>query len=134
MPNHIIGYTFPTGKYDLNYPFIDVLRYGSVHVDQFNLFGTHWDESADYFDQISEFSSSKIILGFPVGCKMPHFGNFTINEAKKVARFAKQRNFQGISLWSLNKDTNRRVGRICNEFQTGFPDGFYTEALISELV
>ena len=43
LPEKIISYTFPTGNYELNFPFIDVVKYGQKHLDAINFFGTSFN-------------------------------------------------------------------------------------------
>ena len=68
-------------------------------------------------------------MGFPIGCNQDPFRNVTLEIASDVANIAKSIQAKGISMWSINKDTNRRHGQGCNEFQTGQDDGTFLNTL-----
>lgn len=56
----------------------------------------------------------------------------TLLESTEIADQVKEHSLKGVSLWSINRDTNRRsheVKPICNELQTGLQDGTFHKTI-----
>lgn len=68
-----------------------------------------------------------------LGCNSP--GPFTsISRAQEIANIVKNEGYAGVMTWSINHDTDHREPYPgCTPFQTGQPDGTYTNA-ISEIL
>merc|ERR1712223_1084803 len=107
MPDKIISYTFPSGRYGINYPFLDILRYGHQYLDTINLFGSKDVSSIQEALLIKGINSHKIIWGIGIGCNEEHrnIDDVNIEEAKGIATIAKRLKLGGILIWSINRDT-----------------------------
>jgi len=150
MPDKIISYTFPSGRYGINYPFLDILKYGHQYLDTINLFGSKDVGSIRQALNIKGISSRKLIWGIGIGCneERRNIDDVNIVEAKDIARIAKAFELGGISIWSINRDTKnpssfflppeekisiesneKEFNPKCNKFQTGLDTGAFMNVL-----
>ena len=83
--------------------------------------------------------------GIPIGCNKIPFDNVTLAEAEAISESVSNLGLAGVSLWSVHRDTNRRLppaslendvsGRfsttlendVCVPEQTGLRDGSFVE-------
>ena len=74
---------------------------------------------------------AKLVWGLAIGCNAKPFDDVSIDQAIEAAKYVQSYGMAGIMTWSLNRDTNHRnePQGVCNEFQTGYTDGTYLQAI-----
>jgi len=133
LPDKIISYTYP---FDITAPpFRDVLYYAHHLLDTVTVYRAT-QERVDELENFTGIPRSKIVWGVAIGCNGEFYKDVPLGDAMNIANDAKDGGYAGVTIWSLNRDTDHRsnsnVG-VCGVFQTGRPDGTYIGEMSKQL-
>lgn len=135
-PGALISLTIPALA-ELHEPYASVVSAGHQYLSAINImaYDVYWQG----YDAKSELESivsmgiprSKIVWGIMPGKQDDPDVQTSVDDAKNIAQYVKEKGFGGVMIWDVNRDTDHRTGYSpgSNLQETGLPDGTYVNAV-----
>lgn len=138
-PDYKIMYTVPAGG-PIEQLWRTVLHNALTRIDfvQLNIYDYTQDDYDGEIDLLKLLSLkvdlSQLVLGMKPGCLEPFNSDYHDSiTAIRMARFARLGSFEGIGLWSANRDTDTRTALTDCEYLSGEPAGTFITGISEEL-
>jgi len=120
---------------EIDAPYRDVLFFGHELLDTVTIYRAT-QEDADVLENLTGMYRSKIIWGLAIGCNEDPHADIPLPDAEEYARGVRANGYGGVTIWSINRDTdhrsNSRPGE-CGPWQTGLPDSTFIAGISQNL-